>query len=117
MSRTYRLVVWWGTSVEATSRFHRLKREGKLTTAEVTQAIDRLNHLRAKWDETEPSEAVREMAERLLARHKLRAADALELRVTLDWCENHPRGRAFVGRDGDLLNAAEVEGITYIRIM
>src|SRR3982751_5719560 len=71
-SRTYRLAVWWGTSVEATSGFHRLKREGKLTDAEVSQAIDRLNQLRARWDEIEPSESVREMAERLLTRHKLR---------------------------------------------
>ncbi|MFL6278321.1 MAG: type II toxin-antitoxin system VapC family toxin [Blastocatellia bacterium] len=115
-SRTYRLAVWWGTSVEATSGFHRLKREGKLIDAEVSQTIDRLNQLRARWDEIEPSESVREMAERLLARHKLRASDALQLAAALEWCGNHPRGRVFVGCDGDLLNAAGAEGFTCIRI-
>jgi predicted nucleic acid-binding protein len=116
VSRTYRLAVWWGTSVEATSGFYRLKREGKLTADEVSQAIGRLNQLRARWDEIEPSEAVREMAERLLARHKLRAADALQLAAAIEWSGNHPRGRVFVGCDGDLLDETEAEGFTCIRI-
>lgn len=110
VARTYRLTVWWGTSVEATCGFYRLKREGKLTAAEIAQALERLNQLRGRWDEIAPSEAVREMAERLLARHRLRAGDAFQLAAALEWCSNRPRGKVFIGGDGDLLDAAEAEG-------
>jgi hypothetical protein len=56
------------------------------------------------------------MAERLLARHKLRVADALQLAAALEWCGNNPRGRVFIGCDGDLLDRAEAEGFTGIRV-
>ena len=114
-TRQYRLVVWWGTSLEALSGFHRLRREGKLTSVEATRAIDRLDYLRARWDEVLPSEAVRETAERLLSRHRLRAADALQLAAALEWCGHRPRKRVIVAGDGDLLAAAEAEGFTCLR--
>ena len=114
-ARHYRLVVWWGTGLEALSGFYRLRREGKLTPAETAQAIDRLDYLRARWDEVAPGEAVRETAERLLARHRLRSGDALQLAAALEWCGNRPRGRVMVGGDGDLLAAAEAEGFACLR--
>jgi hypothetical protein len=88
-SRTEKLpLAFWDTSavvVEATSRFYRLKHEGKITAAEASQAIRRLDQLRSCWDEIAPSEAVRKMAERLLARHKLRAGDAFQLAASFEW--------------------------------
>ena len=114
-TRNYRLVVWWGTSLEALSGFHRLRREGKLTSLETARAIDRLDYLRALWDEVSPSEALRETAERLLARHRLRSGDALQLAAALEWCGNRPRKRLLVAGDGDLLGAAEAEGFSCLR--
>src|SRR5262249_54084260 len=116
MARTYRLVVWWGTSIEVMSAFYRLKRDSKLTSVEVLQSIARLDILRARWDEVTPSASIREQAERLLGLHKLRAADSVQLAAALDWCSNRPRGRSFIGGDGDLLNAADAEGFTCFRI-
>ena len=116
VARNYRIVVWWGTSVEATSAFHRLKRDGLLTASDITHAFERLNQLRVRWDEISPSEIVRELAERLLARHKLRAADALQLAAAIEWCGNRPRGRVFIGSDGDLMDAAEAEGFSCLQI-
>jgi hypothetical protein len=52
-----------------------------------------------------------------LSAHKLRAADALQLASALVWCGNHPRGRVFIGADGDLADAAEGEGFTIIRLL
>jgi hypothetical protein len=66
VARSYRLVVWWGTSIEVTSALHRLKRESTLSPAEVLQSIARLEALRTRWDEVTPSESFRELAERLL---------------------------------------------------
>jgi len=98
------------------SAFYRLKRDSKLTSVEVLQSIARLDILRARWDEVTPSASIREQAERLLGLHKLRAADSVQLAAALDWCSNRPRGRSFIGGDGDLLNAADAEGFTCFRI-
>ena len=48
------------------SGLYRLKREGKLSSDEVSHAISRLSHLRARWDRIKPTEALLETAERLL---------------------------------------------------
>ena len=116
VSRAYGMVVWWGTSVEATSAFCRLKREGSLTARETSQAISRLDYLRTRWHEITPTDGVRDQAERLLALHRLRAGDALQLAVALDWCGDHPRGRIFIAGDGDLLGAAGTEGFTCVQL-
>jgi uncharacterized protein len=112
-----RQVVWWATPVEAISSFNRLIREGYLTGQDGKLACTRLDHLRRRWNEIQPSEEVRERAERLLGAHKLRAADALQLAAALVWCSDRPRGRHFIGADGSLSNAAEAEGFTVIRLL
>jgi predicted nucleic acid-binding protein len=109
-------VVWWGTSIEVISALYRLKRESKLSPAEVRQSVERLEILRTRWDEVTPSDSIRELAERLLGLHKLRAADSLQLASALNWCDNKTRGRAFIAGDGDLLSAADAEGFTCFRI-
>jgi len=116
--RTYgRQVVWWATVIEAISSINRLIREGYLTGKDSKQAFSRLDYLRLRWNEIQPTEEVRELAERLLSRNKLRAADALQLAAALVWCSNRPRGRFFIGADGDLSEAAEAEGFTVIRLL
>ena len=115
--RTYsRQVVWWGTVVEAVSSLNRLTRDGTLSVDENREAFARLDYLRHRWNEVQPTEEVRERAERLLRIHKLRAADALQLAAALVWCENRPRGRALIGDDGNLCEAARGEGFTIIRL-
>jgi len=117
-SRVYaRQVVWWATAVEAVSSFNRLRREAHITPKEYRQALERLEHLRHLWNEIQPTEEVRHRAERLLSSHPLRAADALQLSAALVWCGNHPRGRVFIGADGNLSDAAEGEGFTVIRLL
>jgi predicted nucleic acid-binding protein len=79
------------------------------------QAFARLDYMRSRWNEVQPTEEVRERAERLLRIHRLRAADALQLAAALVWCEDRPRGRALIGADGSLSEAAAAEGFTIIR--
>ena len=112
-----RQVVWWSTAVEAVSAFHRLTREGLLTREELRQALARLEYLRVRWNEVQPTEDLRHRAERLLATQRFRAADALQLAAALVWCGNHTRGRVFIGADGNLADAAEAEGFTVIRLL
>ena len=117
-ARTYsRQVVWWGTVIEAVSSLNRLTREGTLNVKESRQSFARLDYLRARWNEIQPTAEVRDRAERLLRIHKLRAADALQLAAALVWCGDRPQGRPLIGADGNLSEAAGAEGFTVIRLL
>jgi uncharacterized protein len=117
VGRTYsRQVVWWATVIEAVSSLNRLNRNGSLTVDESRQAFARLDYLRRCWNEIQPTEEVRDRAERLLRIHKLRAADALQLAAALVWCEDRPRGRTLIGADEILSQAADAEGFTVIQL-
>jgi predicted nucleic acid-binding protein len=110
------LVVWWGTTVEVRSAIARLAREGALTTKGATQALARLASLRSRWDEVEPSEPVRRLAEALPESRALRAGDSLQLASALVWCKERPARRPFVCFDNALADAAEAEGFDVHRI-
>lgn len=92
-------------------------REGILTGEQNRQALQRLDYLRRRWSEIQPTGEVRDRAERLLGIHKLRAPDALQLSAALVWCNQQPRGRHFIGADNDLLVGAEAEGFSVIRLL
>ena len=112
-----RQVVWWATAVEALSAFHRMSREGQLTREELRQVLVRLEYLRTRWSEIQPTEEARQSAERLLAVHRLRAADAFQLAAALVWCAHRTRGRVLICGDINLADAAENEGFTVIRLI
>jgi predicted nucleic acid-binding protein len=95
---------------------NRLTREGTLTLKESGQAFARLDYLRGHWNEIQPTEEVRDRAERVLRIHKLRAADALQLAAALVWCGDRPQGRPLIGADGNLSEAAGAEGFTVVRL-
>ena len=104
------MVVWWGTPVESRSAFARLVREGALSDTERAKAVTLLNQLRRSWDEIQPSEHVRSVAEDLPDRYGIRAADAVQLAAALVWCHERPRKRAFICFDDDLAKAASAAG-------
>jgi predicted nucleic acid-binding protein len=108
--------VWWGTRVECHSALRRLIREGDLSGKEESQAFLSLGKLSEQWVEIQPSEEARQVAERLLKLHPLRAADSLQLSAALIWCNHHPRGKMFICDDARLLEAAEKEGFNVIRM-
>jgi hypothetical protein len=56
-------------------------------------ALRRLDARAARWTEVADIEHVRERAERLLAVHPLRAADALQLAAALALCDKRARMR------------------------
>ena len=80
-------------------------------------ALVRLDALRVRWDELEPSEPVRRLAEELPASRGLRAADAFQLAAALVWCKERPSRRPFVSFDNALADAAEAEGFDVHRIV
>ncbi len=110
-----RIVVWWGTPIEARSAFARLVRDGSLTDAERVGALKLLDQLRPSWDEIQPSERVRAIAEDLPDRHGVRALDAMQLAAALVWCRERPNRRPFICYDERLSSAAAAVGFTVRR--
>ena len=107
-----RMVVWWGTPLEARSAFARLAREEHLTAEERARAVARLAQLRAAWDEILPTEKARLLAEEMPDAHGLRAADAAQLAAALVWCRERPKQRVLVCFDARLRTAAAAVGFS-----
>ena len=107
-----RMVVWWGTPIEARSAFARLVRDGHLTGEERVIAVKLLGQLRVAWDEILPTERVRSLAEDLPDAHGVRAADAAQLAAALVWCRERPKQRPLVCFDERLRTAALTLGFS-----
>lgn len=106
------MVVWWGTRTECISALTRQVREGSLAPTDERAARHILHTLMQIWTEMQPSEALRSMAERSLAVHPLRAADALQLAAAILWCQGLTTGQGFVSFDQRLCEVAYREGFT-----
>ena len=108
------MVVWWASRVECISAMARRQREGVLSAEADHEARAILSALSGHWSEVQPSEIVRDRAERLLAVHPLRAADGLQLAAALVWAEESPKGLEVVCLDQNLRQAALREGFTVL---
>ena len=106
------MVVWWGSRVECVSVLRRREREGVLEAAGVRRALEFLDQLASAWSEVLPTEAVRLAAERALAVHPLRSADAFQLAAALVWRRDPARRPGLVCVDERLRDAAAREGFT-----
>jgi predicted nucleic acid-binding protein len=116
LAREQEMVVWWATPVEARSAFARLARMQNLTASEFMQAQTRLERLRRAWREIQPTDALRAIAESLLDRYQLCAADSLQLAAACTWALNRPRDRRFISADRQLLEAARQTGFRAIEL-
>lgn len=108
------MAVWWATRTECVSALARQVREGSIELRGERQTRAILAALGRAWWEVQPSEAVRTLAERLLATHALRAADALQLAAALQWRGGPSTGAQFVSFDGRLRGAAYAEGFAVL---
>ena len=104
------MIVWWATPVECLSAIARRERDCTLTTAQADAARHNLGQLMPSWNEVLASARVREHAGRLLLRHPLRSADALQLAAALTWARDRPREHAVCTLDARLARAAKREG-------
>ncbi len=108
------VVVWWTTRVECLSALSRRQREKTFSSGDESKAKAILSPLAAAWSEVQPTEMVRQRAERLLSIHPLRAADALQLAAALIWAQENPQGLEFVCLDQNLREAALREGFSIL---
>jgi uncharacterized protein len=112
--RTDRAVAVWTLSrVEVLSAIWRELRSGTMERAAAMQAGKRLDGLSAAWTEVDGLAAVRARAERIVAVHPLRAADALQLAAAMVLSRERLRW-PFVTGDLQLASVAELEGFDVI---
>lgn len=104
------MLVWWATSVECTSAVARREREGALTAAQSATSLERIRYLKDRWQEVLPSSVLRDVAERLLRVHPLRAAESLQLAAAIIAAEREPVTLDLVSLDDRLSDAASREG-------
>ncbi|MFQ5745203.1 MAG: type II toxin-antitoxin system VapC family toxin [Acidobacteriota bacterium] len=104
------MIVWALTPVEVLSAIHRLHRAQALDETTLRGAQQRLASLRTAWSEIHDVGLVGARAERLLAVHPLRAADALQLAAALIACDERPANVPLVCLDARLNDAAAREG-------
>lgn len=103
------MVLWWATPVECASALARFEREGRPARTALTHAWAGLRHFQEMAHQVQPHDEVRPLAEGLLLKYPLRAADALQLAAALFWFEQ-PRRAGFVALDSRLRTAANLEG-------
>jgi hypothetical protein len=104
------MVVWWGTPVECASALARLARDGHLQSREAGKATRRLREMADRWIEVEPSESLRGLAQTLVSRHSINAADGFQLAAAITFSGADERDVDFVTFDGQLASAARREG-------
>jgi predicted nucleic acid-binding protein len=113
--KEYPPVIWWNSPVEVSSALERLRRRGELGLEEYEAAQQRAAMMQT-WIEIPPIDELRELAKTCLARHDLRAADALQLAAAITWCRQRPAGRPFLCRDRRLLASARAEGFSIVAL-
>lgn len=104
------IATWAWTQVELSSAIERRAHHGDLTRQARQASLEQIATLATDWDEVADLQAVRRRALRLLARHPLRAADAVQLAAALFVAEDDPASLVFVCLDERLITAAEREG-------
>jgi predicted nucleic acid-binding protein len=92
----------------------RQTRDGSLRIEDERQARQVLGQLADAWIEVQPSEILRGTAERLLAVHALRTADAFQLAAALHWCQRQTTNKELVSFDIRLREAGHKEGFTLL---
>lgn len=104
------IVTWCLSQVEIASAIERRAREKQLSAAARERALGNLAALADACVEVTAVAAVRQQALAILARHPLRAADALQLGAAWVAAGGVPRGHEFLCADVRLRRAAIREG-------
>lgn len=104
------VAVWTLTRVELLSALARRHRQRRAAREDLIAARRELLAAWEHWTEIAAIDLVRARAERLVERHPLRAADALQLGAALVAADDDPSALEFVTLDRALARVAEVEG-------
>lgn len=108
------VVVWWATRLECAWALARMERDVTLSERQLRPARALLAEISQRWSELDATPAVGDLAEQLVRRHPLRAADALQLAAALVWRPGSPADAPLVTLDDRLGGAALGEGFSVL---
>ena len=108
------MLVWWSTVVECASALERLRRMGQLSDTHRQAGMARLRLLSETWQEIQPNIQIQTESHRLLQRHPLTAADALQLAAARVVVSGRTPSLPFVCLDERLRLAAGGEGFALL---
>jgi len=110
------VTIWMMTRVEVVSAIARRKRERPELAALWSRAIRDVHEAASTWIEITDAVAARFHAERIIVRHPLRAADALQLGAALVAADGDPQSLELVTLDRRLAEAARHEGFPVLGV-
>jgi uncharacterized protein len=114
LARTYRddrtVIVAWTTAIECVSAFARKRRENQISEGLLARILQRLADFRVDWTVAEPTPQLVTLAQRIVARHGLRAADAIQLASAIGSSSFEGAQPHMVCLDRRLTQAAMAEG-------
>ena len=102
-------VVWWTTRTEVHLCPSAADSRGQSYFSGRKIGKGRAGDPSSTWIEIQPTARLRAIAERLLAVHSLRSADAFQLAAALQWCRGHTTDMSLVCFDTRLRSAAYKE--------
>ncbi|HKK17257.1 MAG TPA: type II toxin-antitoxin system VapC family toxin [Opitutales bacterium] len=108
------VAIWWATPVECLSALARLEREEKLNLSQMIAAQKNLDLILASSVCVDATDRVRGLAQKLLRRYPLRAADSLQLAAASVLAGETTRDYGFVCNDARLTQAASKEGFEVV---
>jgi predicted nucleic acid-binding protein len=108
------ILVAWTTTIECASAFARKHRDRSANETQLAAALGRLRDLSRHWSVLEPTNALRLLAEKLVLRHAVRAADAIQLASAALAAEVSEEPLEFVCFDNRLALAATTEGLRVV---
>lgn len=105
------VATWAWSRVEVVGAIERRARQGDYVRHDRLVALERLEDIASEWHEVADLIRVRALAESLIARHPLRAADAGQLAAALLVRKRTRGSLGFVSLDRRLAEAAGREGL------
>jgi hypothetical protein len=114
LRRKYKIVAWWGTSIEGKSALNRLFRENVISQKVFTESVKRLEIQEQTWREILATEKVRDIAGNLIVTKDLRTLDALQLASAMVWCFEKLKGHPFICLDRKLSDSAADLGFSVL---
>ena len=108
------IIVAWTATIECAAACVRKHRERAASSAQLAGALARLRDLSGYWNVAEPTMALRSIAEKIVARHALRAGDAIQLASATVAAEGGEEPLEFVCFDTRLALAATTEGLRVV---
>ncbi|TMH28301.1 MAG: type II toxin-antitoxin system VapC family toxin [Betaproteobacteria bacterium] len=108
------IAVAWTATIECASACVRKHRERVISDEQLTLLLERLRMLSQSWNIAEPTLDLRVSAERLVARHALRAGDAIQLASAIALASAAGPVSELVCFDRRLALAATTEGLRVV---